>query len=261
LLRIRSFEVRGTIEGEMVIKNLDQMGYRFQKGETPYHTYRLDLGKNLNEIRGNFRKRWRRKLNRAERQDLEVLSGTDGRMIQSFKVLYKDLLTRKKFREYVANIDAYSNEQRTLPENLKMRIFLCKFREETVAGAVISLIGDTAMCLLAATSTNCINLKLNAAYLIQWRVIEWLKERKIQYYDLRGGIDDGMTGVKFFKSGLSGEEIYYLGSFDRCERKISLIFVRGGEFIQKLVEKRKKISRSALFPESDHEGKMDSKNS
>jgi len=84
-------------------------------------------------------------------------------------------------------------------------------------------------------------LNLHAAYLVQWKTIEWLKQNGFQYYDLRGGVEGDMPGVKSFKRGLSGDEIFYLGSYENHNNKMSYFVVRTGEFLQDLNKIKNKL--------------------
>jgi lipid II:glycine glycyltransferase (peptidoglycan interpeptide bridge formation enzyme) len=247
LLRIRAYSVDSTIEGEMVRSNLEAEGFQFQTKESRYHTYRLNLGSELQEIRRKLLPRWRRNLKKAENIDLTVISGDNDEMFQSFSMLYHDMLSRKGFKEYVADMSKYANIQKSLPEKLKMKIFLCYYQGEVVAGETVPLLGDTGMYLLSATSTKSIELNLYAAYLVQWKIIEWLKQNGFQYYDLRGGVEGDMPGVKFFKSGLSGDEIFYLGSYENHNSKISYFMVRTGEFLQDLNKIKNRLFSKLLM--------------
>lgn len=244
LLRIRSYSVNATNEGLMVFNTFREKDFKRVAGEQPYHTYRIDLTPELQELRLKLKPKWRRDLNKAEREDLVVYSGADDEVFRVFSNLYNDMLNRKRFKEYIANMDKYSRIQAALPHDMKMQIFLCRHNEEVVAGVVIPIFGDTGMDLLAATSTRCTDLKLHAAYLLKWRVIEWLKQEGVRYYDLRGGISGDMPGVQQFKSGLSGDEISYLGTLECCNSKLSRLTVRTAEFLS---SKYKKTLLSHLF--------------
>ena len=78
--------------------------------------------------------------------------------------------------------------QEDLPESHRMRILICEQNGVPVAGVVASAMGDSAIYLLGATSDDGLNAK--GAYLLQWTLIQWLKENGIKWYDL-GGIDPG----------------------------------------------------------------------
>ncbi len=247
LLRIRAYSVDGTIEGEIIRNNLEAEGFQFQKKESRYHTYRLNLSPELQEIRRKLLPRWRKDLNKAERAELTVITGDSDEMFQALSMLYHDMVSRKGFKEYVADMSKYANMQKSLPEKLKMKIFLCYYQGEVVAGRTVPLLGDTAMALIAATSTKSVELNLHAAYLLQWKAIEWLKQNGFQYYDLRGGVDGDMPGVKSFKRGLSGDEIFYLGSYENHKSKMSYFMVRIGEFLQDLNKIRNRLFSKSLM--------------
>jgi lipid II:glycine glycyltransferase (peptidoglycan interpeptide bridge formation enzyme) len=234
LLRLRGYSVSGTDEGNEVIQQLSEEGFTFQKREAAYRTYRINLTKSLEELRTKFKGNWRRDLIKAERQDLEIEIGNSVSMLVVFSEIYKDMVRRKGFKEYVADMNKYIEMQRRYRDDLKMNIFLCKHEGTYVAGAVVPAIGDTGMYLLGATSTICFEKKLLASHLIQWRVLSCLKSNGFRYYDLRGGIDGDMEGVRHFKSGLSGEEIHYIGSYECSHRVLSEVAVRTGEHIQRM---------------------------
>ena len=89
-----------------------------------------------------------------------------------------------------------------------------------VAGLVASAMGDSAIYLLGATSDAGLNSK--GAYLLQWTLIPWLKERGVKSYDL-GGIDpEGNPGVYHFKRGLSGIDTCQIQPLRRLRQCLSL---------------------------------------
>jgi hypothetical protein len=84
--------------------------------------------------------------------------------------------------------------------------------------------GDSAIYLLGATSDDGLNAK--GAYLLQWTLIQWLKENGIKWYDL-GGIDpEGNPGVYSFKRGFSGNDVFQLRPLVACDSVISSAVVR-----------------------------------
>jgi lipid II:glycine glycyltransferase (peptidoglycan interpeptide bridge formation enzyme) len=72
----------------------------------------------------------------------------------------------------------------------------------------------------------------NASYLIQWRVLEWLKERNCLFYDLHGFDEIANPGTYKFKAGLCGKNgraVEFLGQLQSCESPLSAVTVRCGE--------------------------------
>jgi lipid II:glycine glycyltransferase (peptidoglycan interpeptide bridge formation enzyme) len=232
LLRIRSYDVDNGNESQLIRNIFREEGFYFLQKERKYHTFILDLNPNLVQIRNNFKKFWRHNLNKAERKDLEIVTGSSDEMYQNYSRIYQDMLSRKKFQKYVSDLKADIAMQNKLPNDLKTMVFLCRYNDEIVAGGIVAAIGATGIDYGAATTTRCVEMKLQASYFIKWKIIEWLKENGFRYYDLRGGIDGEMPGVKFFKSGLGGDEVFYLGSFETCFNKTSFLLVRTGELLQ-----------------------------
>ena len=75
--------------------------------------------------------------------------------------------------------------------------------------------GDSAIYLLGATSDDGLNAK--GSYLLQWTLIQWLKENGVRWYDL-GGIDpEGNPGVYYFKRGFSGADVCQLTPLVACK--------------------------------------------
>lgn len=241
LLRIRSNEIDDDTSGRLLRRVFTDEHFRWRETEGHYHTMRLKLAPDLKDIRANLHSSWRRHLNRAEKKGLEVLEGTEDEMFRSFSEIYHDMVSRKGFTRYVYDVKQYAVVQQRLPESSKMRIFLCRFQGEDVAGIVVSTLGDTALHLLSATSTRAIELKLDAAYLLHWRVIARLKEMGLQYYDLFGYSPGEYSGVSSFKAGLGGEETRSLGCVESCRSVASLLFVRTGELMDRTNETRKVI--------------------
>lgn len=231
LLRVRTFEVDDVRDGAAIREAFRASGYYQNVRETPYHTYRLDLSPGLPAIRANFRKSWRKALNQAERRPLEVVEAVDDGSFQSLVNLYADMLARKGFSRYVTDVAEHMRIQHRLSEGTTMLTFLCRFEGEVVAGNTISAIGETALDIIAVTGSRSVELKLDAAYLLKWRIVVWLKEHGFRYYDLRGGIDGDTPGVRFFKGGMGGDDIRYLGTFERRGSLGSHVAVRSGEVL------------------------------
>lgn len=197
-----------------------------------YRTLVLDLSQPLAAIRHSLDQKWRNQLNRSERNGLSVLEGTGGELYERFAGVYREMIGRKRFHSSV-DIDEFAEIQRNLPENQKMRIFICEHRGVPVAAAVGTCIGDTGIYLLGATGNDGNELK--GSYLLQWRMIVWMKERGCRSYDL-GGIDpEGNPGVYHFKKGISGKDVRHIGRHEAGGRHLSVWALRGGEMCRSLL--------------------------
>ncbi len=137
--------------------------------------------------------------------------------------MYEQMQQRKRF-ETTVDIEEFARIQEDLPETHRMRILICELDGIPVAGLVASALGDSAIYLLGATSDDGLNAK--GAYLLQWTLIQWLRESGVKWYDL-GGIDpEGNPGVYSFKKGLSGADVYQLTPLVACKSVVSSAVVR-----------------------------------
>ncbi|MGC4097223.1 MAG: peptidoglycan bridge formation glycyltransferase FemA/FemB family protein [Nitrospira sp.] len=194
----------------------------------------MDLSSPLVELRKGLRPTWQRNLKQGEKQKVELIDGVSDELFQMFIGIYKEMVGRKKFRE-PNNINEFREIQRRLPENFKMKILLCRSSEGLCAGLIADASGGTATYLFGATSTK--GMKTCGSYLLQWKLIQWLKDKMLLRYDLNGIDPEGNPGTYKFKSDLagdSGRDVHSLGRFESCESIISSAFVSIGEKVRKL---------------------------
>jgi Acetyltransferase (GNAT) domain len=197
-----------------------------------YRTFVLDLVPSLKELRREFDPKWRNKLNGAEKNGLKVFAGSGKDEYQTFCRLYRQLRNRKTF-ETTVDIQEFGRIQEDLPPNQRMRILIGEQNGVPVAGLVAASLGDSAIYLLGATSDN--GLKAKASYLLQWTLIQWLKESGFKQYDL-GGIDPEQNpGVYYFKRGLSGADVSQLTPLVACKSVFSSAVVRASLAAQRAV--------------------------
>jgi len=190
-----------------------------------YRTFILDLAPPLEELRRNLDAKWRNKLTQSEKKGLKVVAGSGTDEYRTFCRMYHQMWERKKF-DTTVDVEEFGRLQEDLPEAHRMRILICEQDGVPVAGLVASAMGDSAIYLLGATSDDGLNAK--GAYLLQWALIQWLKENGFRWYDL-GGIDpQGNPGVYSFKRGLSGTDVFQLTPLVACNSVVSSAIVRAG---------------------------------
>jgi lipid II:glycine glycyltransferase (peptidoglycan interpeptide bridge formation enzyme) len=175
-----------------------------QAPEEVDRTFVLDLEPSLDDLRKGLDKKWRNQLTRSEKNSLTIIAGNSVKEFRAFREMYTQMRKRKAF-ETTVDIDEFERIQEQLPESQRMRILICQDQGVPVAGLVASVTGNSAIYLLGATSDAGLNAK--GAYLLQWTMIGYFKEKGIRFYDL-GGIDpEGNPGVYHFKKGLSGVDV------------------------------------------------------
>jgi Acetyltransferase (GNAT) domain len=196
-----------------------------------YRTFLLDLAPGLNELRKGLDGKWRNKLTCAEKNNLTIHVGTGNAEFRTFCSIYNQMRQRKSF-ETTVNVEEFARIQAGLPERHRMRILVCEDKGLPVAGVVTSAMGDSAIYLLGATSNDGLNSK--GSYLLQWSLIQWLKETGVRWYDL-GGIDPvGNPGGYLFKRGLSGADVSQVNPMAACASVVSSVVVRGGLLIHRM---------------------------
>lgn len=149
---------------------------------------------------------------------------------RSFCHIYRQMRQRKTF-ETTVDEEEFMRIQEQLPEPHRMRILLCQENGATVAGLVATAMGDSAIYLLGATSDEGLNAK--GAYLLQWNMIQWLKENGIRWYDL-GGIDPEVNpGVYHFKKGFSGSDVIQVNPLVASNSAVSSAIAKAGLAMQR----------------------------
>lgn len=210
-----------------------QHGFQPSTAAAPYRTIRVDLAGSFGEIRKRLDQKWRNKLNGAERNCLTIREGTGDDLFAQFTAIYRDLLARKQF-ETTVNIDEFARIQRALPEPLKMRVLLCEKDGKVMAGLVGTTIGDTGIYLLGATSSE--GMKAKGSYLLQWRMMQWLRECGCRWYDLGGVNAIKNPGVYQFKQGFGGTELAQLPRLEFSASRLSAVSVKAGEKAKRIYD-------------------------
>ncbi|MGO8697123.1 MAG: lipid II:glycine glycyltransferase FemX [Limisphaerales bacterium] len=186
----------------------------------------VNLAPTLEELRKALDQKWRNQLNRAEKNNLAILEGRGAEHYEMFLKLYRDMWDRKKF-DTTVDIEEFGRILEDLPEEFKFRILICQDKGVAVSGLVCAVIGTMGVYLLGATSEA--GLKSKGAYLLQWNMIQWLKENGFKSYDL-GGIDpDRNPGVYHFKRGFSGDDVTRLPAFECCQDSLSYLVMKGAD--------------------------------
>lgn len=162
----------------------------------------IDLAGAEDEIRSGLKQNWRNCLNKAERLELEVRSGTEPALFDEFLDLYGGFLAGRGFATTITP-SLLAALQHNLPEDRKLMIFTAYMEATPVASALFARYGDTAEYLAAASSDQ--GRRANAGQLLLWRALLEMQARGFRRFDL-GGVDPVLTppGVLQFKTGMSG---------------------------------------------------------
>ena len=213
------------------IKNIYQKE-KFKWKKNRDRTIILNMNPELKDLRTNLHKNWRRNLIKAEKNQLEVVEGIDLGLFDLFFDCYNNMRERKTF--YAGSVaEEYKEIQKSLPDSMKMRVFVCRLEKNLIASVIVSAIGNKSIYHLGATTGFGLNYK--GSFLLHWKVIEWLKNKNILYYDLCGINPKDNPGGYRFKTGLSGEDTYYIGEFESYPNLFAAIFIKIADYLRKFM--------------------------
>jgi hypothetical protein len=192
-------------------------------------TILMDLRPSLEELRDGMLAHWKRELKVAQRNALETIEGTEPELFDLFIGIYKEMVSRKKFIE-PNDIYQFRRIQAQLPDELKMKIMLCRSGKDPCSGLICSAIGNTAVYLFGATSN--MGMKSRGSYLLQWKLLERLKTNGALVYNLNGINPTKNPGTYKFKNdlaGRNGRDVRFLGRFDSPGSLLSTLCVGCGD--------------------------------
>lgn len=224
---------------------LREEGLSFSVREPRRRTILMSLDPSLKALRAGMSRHSKRHLKAAEGNGLEVVEGDGDELFQSFLSIYDEMVQRKGF---VPGSDPrqYRLLQSHLPEDMKLKVFLCRSREDICAGLIGSAIGGTGIYLFGATANG--SRKSSGSYLLHWKFIEELKRGGVSIYDLHGIDPEKNPGTYRFKQGLAGEngrEASFLGRFDSHAGSLSDSCVKFGEWIRSTNRSLREFIRSS----------------
>ncbi len=162
--------------------------------------YLVDLKGPLDAAAG-FSQKWRYNLKRARKTGLKVVEHEVSEAYATFAELHRVMVERKRFQCDDA-VEAVPQLADVLPRAMSPKIYLAYEGDRAVAGAVIGTHGDMACYLYGASSEG--GAARNAGYLLQWHIIEQLRQGEQRWYDLGGEALD--PGLRQFKRGLVGRQ-------------------------------------------------------
>lgn len=166
------------------------------------------------EIINSFSSKTRYNINLAIRKGVTVSETTKIEDLESFYNLMKETGIRDNFKirsfEYFKKMLFDLNK-----ENENSKLYITKYNNEILSGAIIIKHGDTIEYLYGASSNKHRNVMPN--YLLQWEMIKYAFQNNYKHYSF-GGIsgdisnpDNPLYGLYKFKSGFNTETKEFIG--------------------------------------------------
>jgi len=183
-------------------------------------TLLINLKKSVEDLRKGLDSKWRGHLSRAERNDLRVIEGTSDDLFDSLQPIHEEIVERKRISDVIGP-DTLKGIQNRLLDEQRMRVLLCEHLGRVCAGIIVSAIGSVGITL--SRSTGADGRKTDAAYLVQWRALEMLKNEGCLWYDLSGIDRLNNPGTYSYKTGLcgkNGQEIQMVAQYQAEPSKL-----------------------------------------
>ena len=184
------------------------LGFENTRGGKTYRTVILDLSLPEETLRTNLHSKWRNQLNRAEKQDIRLVSGRGSDLIRRFMAVYQRM---RKFKSFSSGVDpGFLLELEHT--DFMYDVAIASHDGMDVAGHIVCYTPSCATYVLGATNEK--GRALQAGSYLNWRAVLSAKSRGNLWFDL-GGIDkeENPDGYRF-KVRMGGEERMAIGPFD-----------------------------------------------
>ena len=175
----------------------------------------LDVRPTEEELLKNMRKTTRYCIKKAEKDGVEIMVSADSADLEKFWGVYEETFQRQNFTPFSKKFLATQFE--TFAQDQQILFFFAKYNEEIIATAIIVFYGNSAFYHHGASISKY--AKLNAPYLLQWKVIQEAKKRGVENYNFWGIVEDDKpnhpwAGLSLFKKGFGGASHAYVHAKD-----------------------------------------------
>jgi lipid II:glycine glycyltransferase (peptidoglycan interpeptide bridge formation enzyme) len=165
-----------------------------------------------------MRKNTRNLIRRAEKEDVEIISGDSCNLIDVFMKMYRETAKKHSFVPFSEKYIRGEINSFTADKHGYAKIYLAKYKEVYIAGAAIVFWGHSAYYHHGASAA--LYGKIPSSYLLQWQAIKDAKKAGKKFYNFWGiaknenDKNNPWYGLTFFKKGFGGERTDYLRAQD-----------------------------------------------
>ncbi len=175
--------------------------------EHPEVSWVLPLNKTEDELLIDMRKTTRYLIRQAlKNPDIEIKKSRNIEDVEIFYRLYQETVKREHFSPFSLNY--LRNEFLAFSDDNQVNIFLGKYKNEVVSGAVIIFSQDSAFYHQGASLRKY--AKIPVSYLLQWEAIKEAKDRGLKYYSFWGiaDIDQNSKFKIFTRSSFAKQNLW-----------------------------------------------------
>lgn len=214
-----------------------------KKNHEPAQTLMLDLSKPEDGLLSDMKQKTRYNIRLAEKRGVDIFTSCAPKDIETFCEMVEE--TARRDRVIAHPRSYYIKMLETVPEEA-LKLYLARFEEKIIAGALITYAGGVATYQHGASSNEHRNVM--APYLLQWRAIQDAKNRGYNKYDF-GGLRleeknelTSWKGITRFKLGFcpQGGVVNFPGCYDIILNRKKYWLYRG---LQAVKDTKKYIKR------------------
>lgn len=183
-----------------------------------FSTVTIDLSPDLEMILASLNQKGRHAINRAKRDGVttELVATND----ENCRLMYKLLAETAAGQFQIRSYNYYKTFWQRFEKAGFGQLFFAYFEGKLVAGAYAIAYGHKGTYKDGASVRE--RTAYGASHLLQWRVIEWMKERGVTIHDLCGAPpsdqinnpDHPHYGIGRFKTSFNKEVTDYIGAYD-----------------------------------------------
>ncbi len=213
------------------------------KASSVLDRYMVDVSLSEADQKSSLEHKWRYNLRQAQAAGLDVKIGGSRDDIARFQSMFGEMVTRKNLVYSGMDMVDAMPELSNLPKEMRLQVALAYDRGQAIAGLAFAVVGDVAYYVFGASSDQAPEKK--AGYILQWQVIQWLREvGGIRWYELGG---PGDAGIRQFKKGLTGKKgaMLPVQDFHYCTSTSARTVVDGMFKLRDLRDKFQKWQRDA----------------
>lgn len=186
-------------------------------GVQPKAVMVLDLDPDEHKLLEGFKSKWRYNIRLAERRGVTVERASRADLGTFYDLL---LTTAKRDGFFVRGRSYFETLYDTLEPRGMLSLWLARYQERAVAGAICFAFGGRVTYVYGASSNEDRNVMPN--HLMQWTMIREAKASGASVYDFRGvsPVHDGqiaeahIAGLNRFKEGFGARYVEYTGDLD-----------------------------------------------
>ena len=219
--------------GAGVVSQLAELGWQRQQVEggfaagQPSHVFQIPLvdaegvQRTEEDVLRGMNQQWRRNIKKADKQGVEVTTGSAGADLKAFHDLYVHTARRDGFTprplSYFETMFGALSDDGSAESPVETRLYLAHHEGDLVASTIWIRVGRHVWYSYGASSTE--KREVRGSNAVQWQMIRDALAAGATVYDLRGitdtlDADDSHVGLIQFKVGTGGEAVEYAGEWD-----------------------------------------------